>query len=250
MFSSIVEFFSYILKLIKATSQEEEENEKGDDIPEDASPKQVYEWFLKKLKDDKAKDVAKNKEPFFQPGKVYIFKYQPFHKDKYSFWDEHPVVVALGKMPAASGYMNVGINLSWYPPPARKYIMKEIKKMYKKQMEEAIRKKPGDAVEQKNIPIDLYALKSKMDQFGFSWGIRNYLPSQIMSPSVVMSYEHWDKCSKFDVPSIFPELKGDGKLFDIYKNFEEYVKWCRSNQTTLLKRREAAQKAQKFKFEK
>jgi len=39
MFSSIVEFFSYILKLIKATSQEEEENEKGDDIPEDASPK-------------------------------------------------------------------------------------------------------------------------------------------------------------------------------------------------------------------
>jgi hypothetical protein len=249
LFSSLIEFFSYVFKLLQATSQQEDDGGE-EEIPEDASPKQVYKWFLKKLKDDKAKDVAQNKDPFFQPGKVYIFKYKPFYKEKYSFWDEHPVVVSLGKMPSKQGYMNVGLNLSWFPPSARKYFMDEIKKVYKAQMQESIKKKPGDAIEQKGLPIDLYALKMRLDQFGFSWAIRNYLPSQIMSPSVVMSFEHWDKCSKFDVPSVFPELKGDGKLFDIYKDFEDYVKWNRTNKTATNKKTELAQKAGRYKFEK
>jgi hypothetical protein len=105
-------------------------------------------------------------------------------------------------------------------------------------------------MEQKNLPIDVYALKMRLDQYGFSWAIRNYLPTQIQSPSVVMSYEHWDKCSKFSIPSVFPEIKGDGKIFDIYKEFEDYVLWCRSNKLILNKRSEKAQKEGRYRFEK
>ena len=102
----LIEFFSYLLQILNIEAGGGEE-EKEEDLGPDAKPKDVYAWLLKKMKDDKAKDVSKNKEPFFTPGKIYIFKYKPLHKDKYSFWDEHPVVLSLGKMPAAKGEMNV-----------------------------------------------------------------------------------------------------------------------------------------------
>jgi hypothetical protein len=245
----LLEFFTYLLQILNIEAGNNNEPEgKEEDLDEDAKPKDVYAWLLKKMKDDKAKDVSKNNSPFFIPGKIYVFKYKPFHKDKYPFWDEHPIVLALGKMPAAQGEMNVGLNLSWYPPAARKYIMDQVKKMYDKPMKESIKKKAGDAIGQPGIPLDVYRLKLNLDQYGLSWAIRNYLPGQIESPAYVISYEHWDKMSKLDIPQIFPEIKGDGKLFDIYKNYEDYVLKCRTNKGAMMKRTEQSMKKGRFKF--
>jgi hypothetical protein len=48
--------------------------------------------------------------------------------------------------------------------------------------------------------------------------------------------------------SIFPEIKGDGKLFDIYKNYEDYVLKCRTNKGAMMKRSEQSMKKGRFKF--
>lgn len=240
---ALIDFFQYVVQLVTVDTIR-----RSMEVSDEASPKEIYEWFLKKLKDDSATDVAQSKDPFFTPGKIYVFKYKPLYAEKYAFWDEHPVVLSLGKMPAAKGQMNVGLNLSWFPPKVRVYMMNKIKEMYHRDMEETIKKYPMDATRQKAIPLDLYRVKLALDQMGFSWAIRNYLPSQIESPSVVMAYEHWHKMPKFDIPNVFPEIKGKANLFTFYKEFEEYVKYCRTNSGMLKKKAEKSKKLNKFNF--
>ena len=244
----LLEFFQTLFKLLSLEVGGDEEEDEGDELSDDASPKAIYAWLLKKMKDPKAKDVMTYKSGSFDPGKLYIFKYDPLHKDSYSFWDEHPIIIALGKMPAKQGFMNVGINLSWYPPSARVYMVNSIMKIYKGHIEEQKKKYKGDAKRQQGVPIDLLALKSALDQAGFSFAIRNYLPSQIKSPSYCISFEHWKKMTKLDIPATFPQLKGTVGIFKIYKNFEEYVKYYGQNRAKMMKKMEDNQKLMKYRF--
>lgn len=247
----LIEFFQTLFKLLSIEvggSGDENEDKDGDDISDDASPKAIYAWLLKKMKDPKATDVMTYKSGAFEPGKIYIFKYDPLYKDRYSYWDEHPIILALGKMPAKQGFMNVGINLSWYPPSARVYMIESIMKIYKGHMEQQKKKYKGDAKRQAGVPIDLMALKTALDQFGFSFAIRNYLPSQVKSPSYCISFEHWKKMTKLSIPATFPQIKGTVGIFEIYKNFEDYVKYCRQNRGTMLKKVQENQKLMKYKF--
>ena len=243
----LLEFFQTLLQLLIVEVGGKEEEPKSE-ISDDASPKQIYEWLLKKMKDTKSTDVISYKSTLFEPGKIYVFKYNPLYKDMYSFWDEHPIILSLGKMPAKTGYMNVGINLSWYPPAARNYIVQSVMKAYKAHFEEQIRKYPGDAKRQKGIPVDLAAMKSALDQFGFSFAIRNYLPSQVKSPSYCISLEHWNKMTKLNIPQTFPQLKGTVGIFKIYKEFEKYVKYCRTNKSAMIKKTNENKKLMKYKF--
>jgi hypothetical protein len=244
----LLEFFQTLLKLLSTELGGKEDEEAKDEISDNASAKDIYAWLLKKMKDPKAKDVLTVTSAVFDPGKIYIFKYDPLYKDSYSFWDEHPIIVSLGRMPAKQGFMNVGVNLSWYPPAARVYMLDSIMKIYKGHIEEQKKKFKGDAKRQKGVPIDLLALKSALDQAGFSFAIRNYLPSQIKSPSYCISFEHWKKMSKLDIPATFPQLKGNVGIFKIYKDFEDYVKYCRQNRTKMMKKMEENKKLMKYKF--
>lgn len=241
----IIDFLSELLKLIGVQTTSQPPNKRDEDV------KNAYKWFIDKLKDSKQKEIVQAPEPYFLPGKIYIFKYEP-ERDKYEYYDKHPIALMLGKMPAKEGFMNVCINLSWYPPKAREYIVNEIKKMYKPYIDKETKKFPLDAKKQKHIEqIDLYAMKEKLDQFGFSWAIRCYLPERIKSPKVVVAYEHWDKVIKMDQPRIFPELQGTKirPLMEIYKEFEQvYIKYVRNNKGEIKKRRDEAKKQMKYKF--
>ena len=244
----LLEFLQTVFKLFGAEVGDAEENKDEDDLSDDASPKQIYKWLLKKMSDPKATDVMTYKSGSFEPGKMYIFKYDPLYKEKYSFWDEHPVMFALGKMPAKNGFMAVGVNLNWYPPGARMYMVDSLIKIYKNHIKEQTKKYKGDAKKQVGVPVDLYALKSALDQNGFSFAIRNYLPSQVKSPSYCIAFEHWKKMGKLVIPQEFPQLKGNRGLFDIYKDFENHVKYCRTNRGQLLKIAEESKKQMRYKF--
>ena len=246
MLTELLLYFQSLLQVISKTTTKVEPNLT---MPSEKSPsEEIYQWLLDRMKDNKSLDVANVKTLSFDPGKIYVFKYDPLYKDSYSYWDEHPIILALGKMPAKTGSMNVAINLSWYPPKARKYIIGVIMKANKKFIEDQMKKYPGDAKKQKGIFIDLASLKSALDQYGFSFAIRNYLPSQIKTPSYCISYEHWEKMTKLDIPRQFPQLKGTVGIFQIYKNFEIYVKKCMMNKVAMKKKTEENRKLMKYKF--
>lgn len=237
----VINFIQQIVRLIAAQS--------GNPISkEDEEVEDAYKWLLAKMKDSKQTEVQKHSGPFFQPGKIYVFKYEPKYASKYDYYDKNPVMLMLGKMPAAEGMMNVGINLSWYPPKARKYIVEKIREFYKSQYEGAMKKNPKKAIDQRSVELDLYSLKVALDQFGLSFAIRNYLPSQVKSPAVCISYEHWDKAVRLDQPRILPELQGKVTLFDIYKSFEDYIKKYDGERGMRRIKLDEAKKLNKFKF--
>lgn len=238
----VISFLQDLLKLIRLESSNKPPNKREEDV------KDAYKWLIDKIDDRKQTEVQEHNDPYLQPGKIYVFKYEPKYKDRYDYYDKYPVVFALGKIKGLEGLNNVGINISWYPPKARKFIIETIQKMYKSQYDSAKLKSPKKANDQKSIEIDLYAMKTALDQFGFSFAIRQYIPSKIKSPKVCISYEHFDKAIRLDQPKIIPEVNGKVTLMQIYKDFEDYVKKCHQNKGEMKKKMDEAKKQNKYKF--
>ena len=213
----------------------------------------AYEWLMEEIKNQKSTRAQISKEPDLKPGKIYVFKYDAKYKKELDYWDKHPIVLVFGMADGPNGKTAVGVNLSWYPPGARKFMVEKIQKMYKSAYDGAKKKKPNQAIDQPPVFLDLYAVKTALDDFGFSFALRQYLPKQIRTPKVCICYEDWDKAIKLDTPRIFPELQVNTpgyNLKGIYESFKDYIKWSKNNKGEIKKRRDEAKKANKYKFSK
>lgn len=240
----VLDFLSEMIKLLNLQTK------MGvGDKEQTADAASAYDWLLEEMKSGKSTRVQISKEPDFKPGKIYIFKYDAKYKKELDYWDKHPIVLVFGMQ---NGHA-VGVNLSWYPPEARKFMVDRIRKMYKPAYDTEIKRKPNQAIDQKPVYIDLYAVKTALDDLGFSFALRQYLPGHVRSPKLCICYEDWDKAVKLDTPRIFPEIQINApgyNLKSIYESFKDYVKWSRNNKGEIKKRRDASKKAMKYKFDK
>jgi hypothetical protein len=238
--------FNFLQELINLMSTKF--SGKGD-MPVSEDSKDAYKWLLEQMKIAKNKRVAEFKGPVMHNGKIYIFKYNAKYKDKLDYWDRHPIVLFLGYQAGAEGRLAVGLNISWYPPEARKFIVEKIRHMYKDQYETAMKKNPNDANEQRPVIVDLYNLKTAMDSIGLSFALRTYIPGQMTGPQVCIDYEDWDKAIRLDTPRIYPELQTKGKqIADIYKLFQDHIKGYRENQAKYKANLDKNKKLQKYNF--
>jgi hypothetical protein len=218
-------------------------------MPQTEDSADAYKWLLEQSKDQKNKRVAVHKDPVMHNGKIYIFKYMAKHKDRLAYWDRHPILLFLGYVPGAEGKLAVGLNISWYPPDARKWIVEKIRLMYKEPYTTAMKKNPNDAIAQKPVIIDLYTLKQALDTFGLSFALRTYILGNMINPKLCLSYEDWDKAVRLDQPRIFPELETKGlAIDDIYKLFRDYVTNYKENIATKKAIMNKNKKLQKYNF--
>jgi hypothetical protein len=221
----------------------------GGDVPETEDSKDAYKWLLDQMKIAKNKRVAEFGGPVMHNGKIYIFKYNAKYKDKLDYWDRHPIILFLGYTDGIDGNLAVGLNISWYPPEARKYIVEKIRHAHKSQYEDAMKKNPNDANAQRPVLIDLYNLKTALDPIGLSFALRTYIPGNMLNPMVCIDYEDWDKAIRLDTPRIFPELQTKGsQIDDIYKMFRDYVSNFRNNQATWKATMDKNKKLQRYRF--
>ena len=221
----------------------------GGDVPENEDSKDAYKWLLEQMKISKNKRVAEHTGPVMHNGKIYIFKYMAKYKDKLDYWDRHPIVLFLGYTQGVEGKLAVGLNISWYPPDARKYIIEKIRSAHKSQYESAMKKDPNDAIAQRPVMIDLYNLKTALDPIGLSFALRTYIPGNMINPMVCIDYEDWDKAIRLDTPRIYPELETKGAaLADIYMMFREYVTNLRDNQARRKATMDKNRKLQRYTF--
>lgn len=244
----VLDFLSDTIELLKIQLREGLGDKKQTEIATDA-----YSWLMSEIKTGKSKRVQFSKEPDLKPGKIYIFKYDAKYKKELDYWDKRPIVLVFGMYNGSNGKVAVGVNLSWYPPPARQFIVEKIRKMYKPLYEAEIKRKPNQAIDQKPINIDLYAIKTALDTFGFSFALRQYIPANIRTPKVCVCYEDWDKALKLDTPRIFPELqinKAGQNLRNIYESFKKYILWSKNNRAEIKKRRDEAKRKNKYRFNK
>jgi len=245
--NTIFDFFKSIIELISLSVNKSEHGEEE----RIKTTKEAYSWLMEQMKDSKSRRVQVHKDPFPQPGKIYIFKYDAKFKKELDYWDRHPIVLALGYLKRDSGKHLIGLNISWYPPEARKHIIEAIRKLYTSSYKSNSSKKPFSANDQNPVYLDIYRLKNLLDIYGFSFAIREYIPSKIRTPKVCICYEDWDKAILLDQPRIFPELKINNPnytLKNIYLDFKYYVKYQHDNKALIKEKRDAAKKLGKYKF--
>jgi hypothetical protein len=244
---AILDFLSEVIQLLSLQSTVG--GKKDEEVTEDA--KDAYQWLMNEIKNTKSNRVQEYKDPWMQPGKIYVFRYNAKYKKELDYWDRHPIVLVLGNLQTATGKVTLGLNISWYPPSARKYIVERIRNMYKPSYQDAIKSKSFKAVEQRPVLMDVYALKTALDALGLSFAMRTYIPSNIVGSKYCICYEDWDKAIKLDQPRIFPELEVNSpgySLSNIYEDFKKYVQWQSQNSGERKVRMDNAKKNNRYRL--
>lgn len=180
-----------------------------------------YEWLVQNMKSSST-DVERCNSSILSSGKIYIFNYSAAYPDRYAYWDAHPIIISLGRRRTLRGEVNLGINITWYPPKIRKFMIDKIRSFYSIEYKSATNKNPNQSIKQKSINLDVDKLKLALDSYGFSFAIRSYLDSGISSVYCV-SYENWNIIADIDNPFHFPDLQGKTSISSIYKEFERHL---------------------------
>lgn len=184
--------------------------------------KQAYNWLKDELIDNNSpgsSNKVQRVSGYLMPGKIHVFTYTPKTADRLAYYDKHPVVLCLGQRKLKEGVVDVGINIAWYPPKARQYIVSKIYDLYENQIDRATYKNEDNAKTQAKIQMDLDFLKAKLDHLGFSFAIRQYYP-HLRGDTHAICYEEWDQAIQMDVM----DLESEHSITEIYQMFEEYVK--------------------------
>lgn len=145
------------------------------------------EWFKTVGKSSGDKSIQSYGGPF-QPGKIYIFRYEnPVTKERLKQWDANPVVLSLGTVDG----VDVGVNLNYLPQNVKLRVLDNIYKNFESKIDEQIAKAPGEAKKQKAIlSFDANTIQSFLDKAGLGYAIKRYVTNLRKSTKVV-SAEGW-----------------------------------------------------------
>lgn len=194
----------------------------GQDDDETEEVKNAFDWLMSEIKNNKSTRVQKLNSLKFQRGKIYIFNYDPLNPDRLSYWDVKPIFLFFDLIQTKGGPLFMGLNLSWFPITTRKFFLNSIKTIYKNQYNNA-NIKPYSAIKQLPVNIDIKLFIKLYSKLGFLFGVRTYIPARIKGPIYSVCFEDWPMIENISKNAIFPQLKSNGSLPDIYKEFKDHV---------------------------
>lgn len=152
------------------------------------------QWFetSKKKMNEKQVIVTRDK---FQPGKIYVFRYDdPKYKTTLEWWDRNPVVLAL----YTEGENDLGINLNLLPVKIKEQLLDFIYDRLEGLIKlNTMGNRANNAERQKHLSLTYTVAKSFLERFGFDFAIRQYIPSRKANQAVV-AYEKWPEMALCD----------------------------------------------------
>jgi hypothetical protein len=156
------------------------------------------EWYRTVGKSSGDKSIQSSGSPF-QPGKIYIFRYEhPKTMERLEQWDANPVVLSLGRIDSS----DVGINLNYLPYKAKLQILDKIYKSFLPKIEEQQAKAPAQAKKQKPIlSFDANTILAFLNKAGLGYAIKRYVTNLRKSTKVV-SAEGWKYVPLLDLAQI------------------------------------------------
>ncbi len=171
-------------------------------------------WFRDSLA---ARDAleAKPSRKRFEPGKIYVFKYEnPITEEKLKWWDKAPVVLALD----TKDHTDIGINLNLLPAKFRQAMLDAIYERMESRIKNATKGTRASDARKQPALLDLKYENAKrfLDRYGFGFAIRRYLPN-LKKNQAVVSYESWGKIAICEFAKIHGATVGE-----IRKEFQEY----------------------------
>lgn len=200
-----------------------------------------YQWFMDNLADQRSTRVEVVQR--MQPGKIHVFHYNPLHAATLDYFDTHPIVLHLGRIRRGTSVLELGLNITWWPRPARLYLVDRIREAYATRYRAASAGRRMQAAGQQPVMLDVYALRAALDHLGFSFAIRQYIPGRVLSEIAVVDYEAWERMVNLDTPRVFPELHGDRSLPDIRQLFYREVQRINQDRPGRLRRIEAQRRS-------
>ena len=173
--------------------------------------KAAQEWFEegKKKKAEKGVQVTRTR---FEPGKIYVFEYMPQGIKTLPWFDANPVVLALDE----ADKNDVGINLNLLPVRVKEDLLEIVYEAYSAEIKMA--STSPSAKGQKMLTITWDMAKKYLQEFGYDFAIRQYIPNLKMNQAVV-SYENWCKIILCDLA----QLENINYL-ELRKMFENHLK--------------------------
>lgn len=155
--------------------------------------KEALVWHNTMLSDEKSKIVEKvNSISFFEPGKLYKFRYDP-KTQKLPFYDITPLVLSLGqrKFEPSGTVVDIGLNLNFLPWDIRIFLLNYIGKTFEKKLEQQTNWFwEGKAKAQEPLDISYDKIAKIVKALALDYAVRNYLPGHKSEVSVI-SYDGW-----------------------------------------------------------
>jgi hypothetical protein len=182
------------------------------------------QWFEDGV-NSKTQNEVKMTRTRFQPGKIYVFKYDPKYKEELPWFDQNPVVLAIEQV----NNNDLGINLNLLPVPFKEKLLDELftKMRIKvdKQETDIISEITGietpsniNALKEKPLRITYEGIKVYLEKFGYEFALRQYIPSRKKEQTVV-SYSKWPEIALCD----FMKFKNTN-VMKVRLMFRDYLK--------------------------
>lgn len=163
-----------------------------------AARKRAEDWFEESVKDRRITE-AKYTRNRFQPGKIYVFEYNPI-TENLPWFDKNPVVLAIEQVDGN----DLGINLNLLPVKLKEQLLEDLYNRLENQIDASgSKRKASDAEKQKPLRITYDGMKAYLKRFGFDFAIRQYIPNRKINQAVV-SYDKWPDIALCD----FIDLNG------------------------------------------
>jgi hypothetical protein len=150
------------------------------------------EWYNNAVRSRSIKEATRVRTRF-EPGKIYVFRYNPI-TENLPWFDQNPVVLAIERVDDN----DLGINLNLLPVRVKEQLMDDLYNRMEGQINNASTgNKNNNATAQNPLRITYSGMKAYLNRFGCEFAIRQYKPNRKTSQSVV-SYQSWPKIALCD----------------------------------------------------
>jgi hypothetical protein len=113
---------------------------------------------------------------YLLPGQICLFSYNdPKTKDQLAYWDKNPLTLFFGTFRTQNGDIReIGLNLHYYPPYARKQILVKVYETFKSYFEKCF----NSPIHKPNALMDYRTLKHIISSDAkIAFGVKEYVPS-------------------------------------------------------------------------
>lgn len=150
------------------------------------------DWYQTAIRSRKLNEASKIRTRF-EPGKIYVFEYDPITEDL-PWFDQNPVVLAIERVDDN----DLGINLNLLPVKFKEQLMDELYDRMEGQIKNASSgNKFNNATAQRPLRITYEGMKAYLKRFGYDFAIRQYKPNRKRRQAVV-SYQSWPQIALCD----------------------------------------------------
>jgi len=158
--------------------------------------RKAEDWYEESTRSRKLTEASMIRTRF-EPGKIYVFEYDPI-TENLPWFDQNPVVLAIERVDDN----DLGINLNLLPVKFKEQLMDDLYDRLEGQINNASSgSKYNNATRQRPLRITYDGVKAYLKRFGYDFAIRQYKPNR-KSKQAVVSYQSWPQIALCDFISL------------------------------------------------